>query len=121
MENPISYSDLFDPALQNDIQGLINKVKDVEKSLVDMIATVKSQAKGLGDALSATTSSTKGGRDTTKEQADNAQKLYQSYMTLGEAYKYVYTYKYKDTDYACMQIIVIDGGSTLPETMTMGV
>ena len=52
MENPISYKDLFDPALQGEIDGLINKVKDVEKSLTDMIASVKSQAKGLGEALS---------------------------------------------------------------------
>ncbi len=51
MENPISYSDLFNPELQNDIQGLINKVKEVEKSLTDMISNVKSQAKGLGLSL----------------------------------------------------------------------
>ena len=89
MENPISYSDLFNPELQNDIQGLINKVKEVEKSLTDMISNVKSQAKGLGDALSATSSSTKGGRDASKEQADQVAKLYQAYMSLGEAYKYV--------------------------------
>ena len=89
MENPISYSDLFNPELQNDIQGLINKVKEVEKSLTDMIGNVKSQAKGLGDALSATSSSTKGGRDASKEQADQVAKLYQAYMSLGEAYKYV--------------------------------
>ena len=89
MENPISYSDLFNPELQNDIQGLINKVKEVEKSLTDMIGNVKSQAKGLGDALSTTSSSTKGGRDASKEQADQVAKLYQAYMSLGEAYKYV--------------------------------
>ena len=89
MENPISYSDLFNPELQNDIQGLINKVKEVEKSLTDMIGNVKSQAEGLGDALSATSSSTKGGRDASKEQADQVAKLYQAYMSLGEAYKYV--------------------------------
>ena len=89
MENPISYKDLFDPALQGEIDGLINKVKDVEKSLTDMIASVKSQAKGLGEALSGTSSSTKGGRESTKEQSDQVQKLYQAYMSLGEAYKYV--------------------------------
>lgn len=89
MENPISYSDLFDPTLQSDIQGLIDKVKDVEKSLTDMIATVKSQAKGLGDALSATTSSTKGGRESTKEQAQDVEKLYAAYQQLGTAYEYI--------------------------------
>ena len=89
MENPISYKDLFDPALQGEIDGLINKVKDVEKSLTDMIASVKSQAKGLGEALSGTSSSTKGGRESTKEQSDQVQKLYQAYFSLGEAYKYV--------------------------------
>lgn len=36
----------------------------------------------------------------------------------GEAYKYVYTYKYKDTDYACMQIIVIESGRAFLFTYT---
>ena len=89
MENPISYSDLFDPTLQSDIQGLIDKVKDVEKSLTDMIATVKSQAKGLGESLSGTTSSTKGGRESTKEQAQDVEKLYAAYQQLGTAYEYI--------------------------------
>lgn len=83
MENPISYSDLFNPELQNDIQGLINKVKEVEKSLTDMIGNVKSQAKGLGDALSATSSSTKGGRDASKEQGRPSSKTLPSLYEFG--------------------------------------
>ena len=87
--NPIEYSDLFDPGIENRIQTLIDKIGEVGTEMQKMINSVKSQAKTLGDSISGTSSSTKGGRDTTKEQADQAQKLYQAYYSLGEAYKYV--------------------------------
>lgn len=89
MENPISYSDLFSPDLQNDINGLIGKVKELEKSLTDMIATVKTQAKGLGESLSVTSSSTKGGRESSKTQAQDVEKLYAAYQQLGTAQDYI--------------------------------
>ena len=87
--NPIKYTDLFDPGVEKGISDLISKVGELQRSLTDMVATVKSQAKGLGDAISGTSSSTKGGRESTKSQAQDAEKLYAAYMQLGTAQDYL--------------------------------
>ena len=87
--NPIKYTDLFDPNVEKGIADLITQVGNLQRSLTDMVATVKSQAKGLGDAISGTSSSTKGGRESTKSQAQDAEKLYAAYMQLGTAQDYL--------------------------------
>lgn len=89
MENPISYSDLFSPDIQQGIEGLVSDIMRVEKQLKGMLESVKSEAQSLGEALAGVSSATKGGRDTTKADSDQVAKLYQAYMSLGEAYKYV--------------------------------
>lgn len=89
MENPISYSDLFSPDIQQGIEGLVSDIMRVEKQLKGMLESVKSEAQSLGEALAGVSSATKGGRDTTKDDSAQVDKLYQAYMSLGEAYKYV--------------------------------
>ena len=87
--NPISYEDLFNPDVQKGIEDLIGQVNNLKSSLLEMVNSVKSQAKGLGDALSGTSSSSKGGRESTKEQAQEVDKLYQAYQQLGVATDYL--------------------------------
>lgn len=87
--NPISYSDLFKDDIEPGIKKLIGDIQSVGTEMSRMLSEVKSQAKGLGDSLSGTSSSTKGGRDSTKEQADQVQRLYQAYQQLGVASDYL--------------------------------
>ena len=51
MENPISYSDLFSPDIQQGIEGLVSDIMRVEKQLKGMLEGVKSEAQSLGEAL----------------------------------------------------------------------
>ena len=89
MDGKIGFNDLFDPNLMSEIGGLITKIGEVKEELTKMISEVKSKAGGLADALSASSSSTKSGRDNTKEQAAEVDKLYSAYQQLGLSYQYV--------------------------------
>ena len=89
MENPISYSDLFSPDIQQGIESLVSDIMRVEKQLKGMLESVKSEAQTLGEALAGTSSATKSGRDNTKEQAAEVDKLYSAYQQLGLSYQYV--------------------------------
>ena len=83
----IQYSDLFSPDIASGIEGLIKSIKQVQTSMDEMIEDVQAKAKGLGEALAGTSSSTKGGRDTTQQQAAQAEALYNSYQQLKEGTK----------------------------------
>ena len=87
MENPISYSDLFSPDIQQGIEGLVSDITRVEKQLKGMLGSVKSEAQALGEALASVSSATKGGRDTTKTDSAQADKLYESYTQLSKMYE----------------------------------
>ena len=87
MENPISYSDLFSPDIQQGIEGLISDITRVEKQLKGMLEGVKSEAQSLGDALAGVSSATKGGRDTTKADSAQVDKLYEAYTQLSKMYE----------------------------------
>lgn len=87
MENPISYSDLFSPDIQQGIEGLVSDIMRVEKQLKGMLESVKSEAQSLGEALSGVSSATKGGRDTTKADSAQVDKLYEAYTQLSKMYE----------------------------------
>ena len=89
MENPINYNDLFSSALQGDIQGLIDKIKEVETTLTNMIATLTPKAQELANALSGSNSATSAGRRATKTAAAEVQQLYAVYEQLGLGMDYV--------------------------------
>jgi hypothetical protein len=76
MDNPIRFSDLFSTDLNSGLQGLIDKVGEVETALMNMLKQVKAEAKLAGDALAGTTSSTKGGRDATSQYAAEIERLH---------------------------------------------
>ena len=87
MENPISYSDLFSPDIQQGIEGLVSDIMRVEKQLKGMLESVKSEAQTLGEALAGVSSATKGGRDTTKVDSAQVDKLYEAYTQLSKMYE----------------------------------
>lgn len=87
MENPISYSDLFSPDIQQGIEGLVSDIMRVEKQLKGMLESVKSEAQTLGEALEGVSSATKGGRDTTKADSAQVDKLYEAYTQLSKMYE----------------------------------
>lgn len=87
MENPISYSDLFSPDIQQGIEGLVSDIMRVEKQLKGMLESVKSEAQSLGEALAGVSSATKGGRDTTKADSAQVDKLYEAYTQLSKMYE----------------------------------
>ena len=87
MENPISYSDLFSPDIQQGIEGLVSDIMRVEKQLKGMLEGVKSEAQTLGEALAGVSSATKGGRDTTKADSAQVDKLYEAYTQLSKMYE----------------------------------
>ena len=87
MENPISYSDLFSPDIQHGIEGLVSDIMRVEKQLKGMLEGVKSEAQSLGEALAGVSSATKGGRDTTKADSAQVDKLYEAYTQLSKMYE----------------------------------
>lgn len=87
MENPISYSDLFSPDIQQGIEGLVSDIMRVEKQLKGMLESVKSEAQTLGEALAGVSSATKGGRDTTKADSAQVDKLYEAYTQLSKMYE----------------------------------
>ena len=87
MENPISYSDLFSPDIQQGIEGLVSDIMRVEKQLKGMLEGVKSEAQSLGEALAGVSSATKGGRDTTKVDSAQVDKLYEAYTQLSKMYE----------------------------------
>ena len=87
MENPISYSDLFSPDIQQGIEGLVSDIMRVEKQLKGMLEGVKSEAQTLGEALTGVSSATKGGRDTTKADSAQVDKLYEAYTQLSKMYE----------------------------------
>lgn len=87
MENPIGYSDLFSPDIQQGIEGLVSDIMRVEKQLKGMLEGVKSEAQSLGEALAGVSSSTKGGRDTTKSDSAQVDKLYEAYTQLSKMYE----------------------------------
>lgn len=87
MENPISYSDLFSPDIQQGIEGLVSDIMRVEKQLKGMLEGVKSEAQSLGEALAGVSSATKGGRDTTKADSAQVDKLYEAYTQLSKMYE----------------------------------
>ena len=87
MENPISYSDLFSPDIQQGIEGLVSEIMRVEKQLKGMLEGVKSEAQTLGEALAGVSSATKGGRDTTKADSAQVDKLYEAYTQLSKMYE----------------------------------
>lgn len=88
MENPISYSDLFSPDIQQGIEGLVTQIQGVEKQLKGMLTSVKSEAQALGEALAGVSSATKGGRDTTKTDSAQVDKLYEAYNRLTTMYEH---------------------------------
>lgn len=47
----IKYSDLFSKSLNNGLEGLINRVKEVESTLIEMLKNVKTEAEKAGKAL----------------------------------------------------------------------
>ena len=87
MENPISYSDLFSTDIQQGIEGLVSDIMRVEKQLKGMLEGVKSEAQTLGEALAGVSSATKGGRDTTKADSAQVDKLYDAYTQLSKMYE----------------------------------
>lgn len=87
--NKIGYEDLFDPNLGQDIQKLVEQVENVGKTVTDMLKGIKAEAKGLEISLSANSSASKGGRDSTKNDAANVEKLYEAYQQLGSVSEYV--------------------------------
>lgn len=87
MENPISYSDLFSPDIQQGIEGLVSDIMRVEKQLKGMLEGVKSEAQSIGEALAGVSSATKGGRDTTKADSAQVDKLYEAYTQLSKMYE----------------------------------
>lgn len=88
MDNPIRYSDLFDENLQQGLNGLIEQVKSVKGELLNMVSEVKKASEGIAGTLASTTSASSGGRDDTRQQSANVEKLYDAYKTLGEGIKY---------------------------------
>ena len=46
MDNPIRFSDLFSTDLNSGLQGLIDKVGEVETALMNMLKQVKAEAIG---------------------------------------------------------------------------
>lgn len=88
MDNPIRYRDLFDDNLQQDLNGLIEHVKSVKGELLNMVSEVKRASESVAESLSSTTSASKGGRDDTRQQSADVEKLYDAYKTLGEGIKY---------------------------------
>ena len=80
----IKFSDLFDEGgISGGLNGLIDKISEVETALMNMLKQVKAEAKSASDALAGTTSSTKGGRDNTTQKASEVEKLYAAYEKLG--------------------------------------
>lgn len=80
----IKFSDLFDEGgISGGLNGLIDKISEVETALMNMLKQVKAEAKLASDALAGTTSSTKGGRDNTTQKASEVEKLYAVYEKLG--------------------------------------
>ena len=88
MDNPIRYRDLFDDNLQQDLNGLIERVKSVKGELLNMVSEVKKASENIAGTLSSTTSATQGGRSDTRQQSADVEKLYDAYRTLGEGIKY---------------------------------
>ena len=88
----IKFSDLFDEAgISGGLNGLIDKISEVETALMNMLKQVKAEAKSASDALAGTTSSTKGGRDNTTQKASEVEKLYAAYEKLGLGIDYCKT------------------------------
>ena len=87
MENPISYSDLFSPDIQQGIEGLVSDIMRVDKQLKGMLESAKSEAQALGEALAGVSSASKGGRDTTKTDSAQVDKLYEAYNQLSKMYE----------------------------------
>lgn len=87
MENPISYSDLFSPDIQQGIEGLVSDILRVDKQLKGMLESAKSEAQALGEALAGVSSASKGGRDTTKADSAQVDKLYEAYNQLSKMYE----------------------------------
>lgn len=88
----IKFSDLFDEGgISGGLNGLIDKIGEVETALMNMLKQVKAEAKSASDALAGTTSSTKGGRDNTTQKASEVEKLYAAYEKLGLGIDYCKT------------------------------
>lgn len=87
MDNVIQFSDLFAPNITEDVKNLANAVTEVGKNLENMLAGVKKEAQSLGEALAGVSSATKGGRDTTKADSAQVDKLYEAYTQLSKMYE----------------------------------
>ena len=87
MDNVIQFSDLFAPNITEDVKNLANAVTEVGKNLENMLAGVKKEAQTLGEALAGVSSATKGGRDTTKADSAQVDKLYEAYTQLSKMYE----------------------------------
>ena len=87
MDNVIQFSDLFAPNITEDVKNLANAVTEVGKNLESMLAGVKKEAQTLGEALAGVSSATKGGRDTTKADSAQVDKLYEAYTQLSKMYE----------------------------------
>lgn len=75
--NPILFGDLFDKTgIEGGLQSLIDKVTEVQNSLLTMLKEVKKEASGIADALSGTSSATKGDRDATSQYAAEIERLH---------------------------------------------
>ena len=87
MSNVIEFSDLFAPNITEDVKNLADAVTEVGKNLENMLAGVKKEAQTLGEALAGVSSATKGGRDTTKVDSAQVDKLYEAYTQLSKMYE----------------------------------
>lgn len=87
MDNVIQFSDLFAPNITEEVKNLANAVTEVGKNLENMLAGVKKEAQTLGEALAGVSSATKGGRDTTKVDSAQVDKLYEAYTQLSKMYE----------------------------------
>jgi hypothetical protein len=74
--NPIRFENLFDKNVSEGLEGLIDKIGEVESALMGMLKQVKTEAKLAGEALAGTTSSTKGDRDATSQYAAEIERLH---------------------------------------------
>lgn len=84
--NPILFGDLFDKTgIEGGLKSLIDKVTEVQNSLLTMLKEVKKEASSLGEALSATASATKSDRDATSAYAGEVERLHSDFDKLTKA------------------------------------
>lgn len=82
-ENPLKYSDFI--KADNSVSDLINQLEKLQSVYTDLLSKVKAEAEKLEKSLKSTNLATDEGRDSTKQAADEADKLAAEYRKLNKA------------------------------------